>query len=224
MRLKIVVLLLFFCGIFSISAQEKLNQFNKSGERIGNWVRYYDNGKIRYQGQFENGKEVGVFKFYSMVNSENPIIIKTFSEKTGIANVEFFSEEGLLESQGEMQDENRIGRWLFYLSDGKTLVSEENYKKGVLNGESKTYYRSGKITEIKHYEDGKLKGNLKRFSDEGILLDDLNYENGKLNGLANYYNTFGKLRSTGSYVNDERVGKWHYFENEEEVNLNEIKQ
>lgn len=223
MKLKAISLFFVLFGIFTFSAQEKINEFNQKGERIGTWKKYYDNGKIRYQGQFENGKEVGVFRYYSMVSSEFPIIIKTFSNETNTAKVEFYSVEGALESSGEMNGEKRTGKWLFYLSDGTTVVSVEHYSNGILNGEAKTYYRNGKITESLNYKNGNLEGNVKRFSDEGVLLDDLNYVNGKLHGVAKYYNTFGKLRAIGNYENDLKVGDWQYFENEEEIKPEKIK-
>ncbi|MBG7631263.1 MAG: hypothetical protein IZT56_12645, partial [Bacteroidetes bacterium] len=154
----------------------------------------------------------------------HPIIIKTFSKDTGIAKVSFFTEEGILESEGEMKKELRVGKWLFYYKEGKTIISEENYINGLLHGVSKTYYKDGKTTEILFYKEGKLNGNIQRFSDEGVLLDDLNYTNGKLEGLANYYDTFGKLRATGKYRNDEKIGDWKYFENGAEVSQKSIKQ
>ena len=131
MKLKIGILLLMCFGIVVVSAQEKVNQVDKNGKKTGVWIKYYDNDKIRYQGQFEADQEVGVFKYYSAVSSEHPIIIKTFSKDTGIAKVEFFSVDGVLESKGEMYGEKRVGKWLYYLSDGVTLVSEENYNEWI---------------------------------------------------------------------------------------------
>jgi antitoxin component YwqK of YwqJK toxin-antitoxin module len=224
MKQLLYVLLIIFLGNTNSYAQEKTNQFNKNGARNGNWVKYYDNGNIRYQGQFNNGKEIGVFKFYSMVSDTYPTIIKTFNNNNNIAKVSFFTVEGVLESEGEMEGENRIGKWIFYNTDGKTIVSEENYTQGLLNGVSKTYYKSGKVTEILNYENGKLHGNIKRYSDEGVLLDDLNYKNGKLDGLAKYYNTNGELILTGTYENGEKLDDWQYFDNGEPANINEIKQ
>ena len=223
-KFKILTISLFFLSVTSISAQEKVNQYDKNGERTGVWKKYYKNDRIRYQGQFEAGKEIGVFKFYSMVSSEHPIIIKTFSKDTDIAKVAFFTEEGVLESEGEMNKELRIGKWVFYHKEGKTIISEENYINGLLHGVSKTYYKDGKTTEMLFYKEGKLNGNIQRFSDEGVLLDDLNYIDGKLEGLANYYDTFGKLRATGEYENDEKIGDWKYFEDGEKVDQKTIKQ
>lgn len=200
-------------GCQTINAQEKINQFNSEGERTGTWKKYYNNKRIRYQGQFEEGKEVGVFKYYSALSSDHPIAIKTFKKNSNKATIQFFTEKGILESEGEMNSKNRVGKWVYFHPDGKAILSEENYDNGILEGVSKTYYLTGKITEISHYKNGKLHGNLKRYADNGILLDDLNYENGKLHGAAKYYNVEGKLIYWGDYENDEKVGKWEYFEN-----------
>jgi len=215
--LKCLIGLFFFCGALTVLSQEKINNYDENGKRTGVWVKYYPNNNIRYQGQFEAGKEVGVFKFYSMVNSKHPIIIKTFSTDTDIAKVVFYTEDGVMKSQGEMKKELRVGKWLYYQKNGKTIISEENYSNGLLDGIAKTYYITGKTTEILFYKNGKLHGDIQRFSDQGVLLDDLKYVDGKLEGLAHYYNTFGKLNATGRYKNGEKIGDWEYFENGEKV-------
>jgi len=205
-------------------SQNKINQFNTSGKRIGVWKKNYNNGKVRYIGQFKNGKEIGVFKFYSALSSEYPTAIKTFETNSNLAKVSFYTVKGVLVSEGVMDAKKRIGHWKYYQSDGKTLLSEENYKNGVLEGKSKTYYKNGKITEILFYKNAKLHGNTKRFAKNGILLDELNYVDGKLDGLAKYYDIHGKLIYTGNYENDVKVGKWEYFENGKSVRVDKLKQ
>lgn len=211
--MKFKYLVVFFCFGFSLlSAQETINQFNANGEREGVWKKKYPNGRIRYQGQFENGKEIGVFKYYSIISSDFPIVVKTFSKESAKAEVVFYTEKGVLESKGTMNGKNRIGQWLFYHKDGKTILSKENYEKGILNGISKTFYKTGKPTEILHYKNGKLHGNIQRFADNGVLMDDVNYIDGKLYGEAKFYNIDGKLIYTGMYENDEKVGKWEFYD------------
>ena len=212
-RIQVILLLLFIgLGQQLVVGQEKINQLNLNGKREGVWKKYYNNKRIRYQGQFKNGKEIGIFKFYSASNSEYPEAIKTFEQKSNFAKVKFYSEKGLLKSEGEMKGKIRIGKWKYYHIDGKTILSEERYKEGILNGESKTYYTTGKLTEHLFYKNGKLSGNIKRYADNGNLLGDLNYIEGKLYGPAKYYNTKGKLIYWGDYEDDEKIGKWEYFE------------
>ena len=111
-----------------------------------------------------------------------------------------------------------------YYPDEKTLMIEENYKNGILEGTFKSYYKTGRVTEILNYKGGKLHGNTKRFADNGALLDDLKYCNGKLEGIAKYYNVDGELIYTGNYANDEKVGEWEYYENGKKENVNKLKQ
>lgn len=210
------VLFIFILGQ-DLMAQEKTNQFDANGKRTGSWIKYHNNNRIRYQGQFEAGKEVGVFKYYSISSSEFPIIVKTFSKDGNSAAVIFYTEGGVIESEGKMIGKLRIGEWKYYYGDGKTLMIEENYENGILNGASKSYYKSGKITEELFYKNGKLDGNIKRYADNGVLIDDLNYEMGILNGLAKYFDLEGNLIYTGFYKNDVKVGKWEYYENGKKV-------
>ena len=222
--IPIIILAMLFMSNNSIIAQEKINQLDNNGKRTGHWEKYYNNKRIRYKGQFEAGKEIGVFQFYSALNSDHPIAIKTFDNSSAIADVKFYSEQGILESKGQMDVKKRVGKWLYYHEDGKTIMSEENYVDGELNGEAKTYYKSGEITEILYYSKGKLHGNAKRYDIKGALVSDLTYENGKLHGLAKYFNTDGKLMYTGNYENDVKTGKWEYYENGEQKNVNKLKQ
>ena len=210
--LCILVFAFVFAGI-PVLGQEKINQFDENGQRTGIWKKFYNNKNIRYQGQFKAGKEIGTFKYYSALTSVHPTIIKTFSKNSDSAVVSFFNTKGVLESKGFMVGKNRVGLWQFFHEDGKNMLSEENYVNGMKNGVSKTYYKSGKITEILHFKDNKLHGNVKRYGSNGVLLDDLTYENGILNGPAKYYNIKGELIYYGNYLNDEKTGKWEYFEN-----------
>jgi antitoxin component YwqK of YwqJK toxin-antitoxin module len=219
MKINNSLVVFFLITIFSfqaIFAQDKINQFNIDGERIGVWKKFYPNKRIRYQGQFINGKEVGTFKYYSALSSEHPTAIKTFLPDERKAKVQFFTEKGVLKSSGEMIGKERIGKWLYYHEDGKTILAEENYQNGILNGVSNTFYKTGKITESSYYVQGKLHGNLKRYADNGVLLDDLNYKNGKLHGAAKYYNIDGTLIFWGDYENDEKVGKWEFVDDEKQ--------
>jgi len=209
---KIIITSIFTFLFFGFSiAQEKVNQFNKKGERIGVWKKFFSNGKIRYQGQFENGKEVGVFKFYSPVSSDFPRIVKTFEKDSNIALVEHFTLKGLPESKGKMEGKKRIGKWVYFHKDGKTIILEENYEDDVLNGEYKVFYKDGKLTKQAHYKDGKLHGNSKKYSPKGILIEDVNYVNGELHGDAAFYEKNGNLKLKGKYEHDLKVGFWEFY-------------
>ncbi len=218
--LSILSSLFLFCSLF---AQEKVNQVNAKGERIGVWEKFYENKRIRYHGQFKNGKEVGVFKYYSPVSSDFPMVLKTFKPNSDEALVQHFTLKGLPESEGKMKGKERIGKWVYYHKDGKTILIEENYKNNVLNGEFKVFYEDGKLTKLAHFKDGKLHGNSKKYSPKSILIEDVNYVNGELHGFAAFYEDNGNLKQKGMYEEDLKVGPWEFFEDGELSETKEIK-
>ncbi|OIQ36067.1 MAG: hypothetical protein BM563_11520 [Bacteroidetes bacterium MedPE-SWsnd-G1] len=203
-------ILILQLGLYSIYGQE-INQLNSEGERHGKWKKYYPNKRIRYEGTFENGIEVGVFKFYSMNSSDNPMVIRTFEVDSNKSLVQFFTVKGVLESEGEMIEKQRIGKWLYFHKDGKTVMIEENYENGKLSGEYKLFYENTKLTKLTHYQNGIEHGNCKQYSDSGILIEDVNYVQGQLHGPAIYYETSGELKQKGFYEEDLRVGVWEIY-------------
>ncbi len=214
--MKTKLALLFVIAFFSQSllGQEKINQFDSEGKRHGVWKKYYPNSKqLRYQGTFNHGKEEGEFFFYCENCKEQPIAIKKFSGKDSIAFVQFFRENGKRLSQGTMKGKKRIGKWEFFHKDGTTLLSEEEYVNGVLDGIKTTYYANKVVTKTSQYKNGIQEGKEKYFSPEGILLKEFTYKNGELHGVATYYDADGNLIIKGNYKNGRKHGTWKYFKN-----------
>ncbi|MDP3353780.1 MAG: hypothetical protein Q8S44_08575, partial [Flavobacteriaceae bacterium] len=146
--MKKILLLNCLLILFQVSfSQEGLNQLDEKGNRHGKWMKQYENGSIRYQGEFSHGKEIGVFKFYTEKNSKTPDFTKEYNPKTDLVKVSYFYQDGKLKSQGQMKDKNRIGFWIYYFNDGKTKLSEETYQNSLLNGDYKIYYLNGNLTE-----------------------------------------------------------------------------
>jgi len=213
---KLKSILIYFCIAFmSIHfsfAQADVNQLDPNGKRHGVWKKFYSNKRIRYQGKFNHGKEIGVFKYFSAASSDYPVAIKKFNTENNLAEVNFYSEAGILLSKGKMKGKNRVGMWLFFHEDGKTVMSEENYMQGKLNGEYKTFYKTGKSTEIAYYRDGLLDSVYRKYSIKGHLYQHFTYKDGKLNGKAVYYSRkTGTLTTKGLFRNDLRVGTWENY-------------
>jgi len=58
---KKIVMIIFFITS-TIFAQEKFNQLDEKGNKHGPWKGVYEDTKYtKYEGQFEHGKEIGVF-------------------------------------------------------------------------------------------------------------------------------------------------------------------
>lgn len=208
---KLKLLVVFVLLIVGQSFGQEINQFDVDGERDGVWRKYYPNKGLRFEGTFEHGKEVGVFRFFSMNSSKYPMVVKTYGLDSVKVLVQFFSNNGIVESEGFMIDKERVNTWVYFHKNSKNVMIEEEYKNGVLDGTYKLYYKNKNLTKIEHYKNGKLHGNSKQYSDTGVLTDDLNYENGYLHGAAIYYEPNGKIKQKGRYKEDLKVGVWEYY-------------
>lgn len=206
------VLLLLLTIVVTTQLTAQINRIDADGKRHGIWKKKYRNGNTRYLGKFNHGKEVGVFKYYSLANPKVPVIIKKFNDIDTTAFSQFFSTSEKLLSEGKMQGKMRIGRWVYYHSDAVTIMQEEYYVKGKLEGKYATYFQNKKPTILANYKNGFLQGSYKRYSVKGKIYQDLHYKNGKLDGLATYYNRLtGLITKKGSYINDIKTGIWEFY-------------
>lgn len=206
-----------FCLFISLlphrTVSQKYNQLDANGKRHGSWRKYFKNStKIRYEGQFDHGKEIGEFKFYKPSSEGRPTAIKTFYSDQDSVSVRYFSRKGKVISRGKMITKQREGKWLYFHLNSTKILKEEYYKKGKLHGLQKTYFINGQLTERSEYLDGKREGIREIFSEEGVKIKSFHYKNNLLNGNTQYFDTSGELLIEGHYKNDRKDGIWKYYE------------
>ncbi|TXE05809.1 toxin-antitoxin system YwqK family antitoxin [Gelidibacter salicanalis] len=205
--------ILFFT---SMRAQEGDNQLDANGERHGFWKKNFDGvSQPRYEGTFEHGKEVGLFKFYKLDKNQSVLsATREFSTDSDDISVKFFSSKGKLISEGAMKDTLFVGKWVYYHNKTKAVMTVEHYNdKGRLEGERMVYYPNGQMAEHTIYKDGKIEGISKIFSEKGVLIKEFTYKNDMLNGMSKYYNGDGQMLAEGAYRNDKKHGIWKFYEN-----------
>ncbi len=231
--------LFFVCVLFAFflngndAIAQKYNQFDENKKRTGPWKKYYKlNKRIKYVGQFENGKEVGTFKFYNIKYSTHPEAIKIFTKGSDLVKVTYLYDNGKTRVTGTFKGKNRVGKWTYLYKKG-TVFSEEFYVDGKLEGKVTIYFKNnGKKAEVSEYKNGVLHGLSKKYSDKEILIEEVLYENGLANGLAKYYELSGNLKERGIYKNGKRIGKWEFYldgemideKKQRELRKNQIKQ
>lgn len=195
-------------------AQEEINQLDSEGARHGIWRKTYPNSdQIRFEGTFDHGKEVGVFKFYCEDCGSQPTAIRTFNEKDDSVWVQYFTKTGKLVSEGKLVDREREGEWLYYHEKSKQVMTREYYSRGKLHGKKTTYYPNGTITEEMNYSNGIREGENLFYSPDGIMIKRLQYQEDELNGPATYFDAEGKVVIEGYYKRDNKYGVWKYYKN-----------
>ncbi|VXC29993.1 conserved hypothetical protein [Flavobacterium sp. 9AF] len=208
------ILQLLFLNYFAIYSQETINQLDTNGKRHGLWKGTHDVSKRpRYEGNFNHGKEIGVFKYFDDTKAGTIIATRDFSKGDGSCYAVFYHQNGKKVSEGLLVDKLPQGEWKYYHFDSDQLMSVENYKQGKLNGVRKVFYKDGSLAEVSNYIKGKLDGNYKKYAENETILEDYNYKNGKLDGPALYYDGKGTINLKGQYKNDRKWGYWETYEN-----------
>lgn len=214
MKLLFIVFFGMLVGVHTAFSQTNINQTDANGKRHGVWEKVYPNSKqIRYRGQFEHGKEVGVFKFYCEECNDVPSVTKAFNATNNIAKVTYYTAKGKVVSEGEMDGKDRIGEWIYYHKKGDAIMTREHYKAGKLHGTKVVYFPNGNVAEEINFRVGMMHGENKYYAPNGTLLKALNYANDKMEGLAVYYDEFGKKSIEGNYKDDKKHGVWKYYKN-----------
>ncbi|GAA0728824.1 hypothetical protein GCM10009430_38260 [Aquimarina litoralis] len=211
---NIYTLFLFFIFFISIGHSQEFNAFDKEGKRHGRWQKKYDNSdQIRYEGTFNHGKEIGEFKFYKPNSGNVPTAIKIFSKDNDSVQIKYYTARGKVISEGKMLGKDRVGTWVYYHRGSTKVMMTEEYKLGKLDGEQKTYFESGQLTEKTIYEKGEKQGKRIVYSEKGIMIKEFTYENDQLHGITKYYDANGNVQIEGNYKRDRKDGIWNYYEN-----------
>lgn len=213
MKLKYIQMMLCFLAT-SVMLAQQINQFDSKGLRHGIWRKnFYETNQPRYEGEFNHGKEIGVFKYYTLNNKKSVLsATKTFNPNNDIAEVKFFSSTGKLISEGKMNGKLYMGKWVYYHNKSNAIMTTETYNdQGNLEGEKLVYYDNGQVAERVNYVNGKIEGVSRWYSEKGVVLKEFHYENDQLHGMARYYNDEGQLLAEGNYKRDSKDGIWKYY-------------
>jgi len=204
----IINISIFFFFINFSCAQ---NMFNENGEREGVWIGYHSNGQIKYDGQFWNGKEFGVFKYYDVAGN---LAIKLNYLDTGLTSkATVYYSSGAIKSQGYYYANKKNNLWITYSASGKK-IQQEQYDQGVLNGESLYFYNNETIAESYYFVNGKKNGLGRKFYRSGFLNMICNYENNFPHGFDKFfYNKKGEvLESKGMFKVGRKDSIWEFYD------------
>ena len=200
---------LFFIALFPFLLSWSQNSFDANGLRDGQWFGLHENGQIKYKGQFKNGIEFGVFKYYDF---DGNLVVNLDYVEPGIkSHATIYSSSGLINSKGIYLNKKKDGLWTQYSNSG-SIVSKESYVGGVLNGQSLYYYDNGYVSEKYHYSNNLKNGLSEIFYKSGFVSVRCIYFNNQLNGISEYYyDKSNQLESTGKYTKGVKDSVWIFF-------------
>lgn len=216
--IKNVLVVLFMLNCCSIVAQSSINQLDEQGKKNGLWKGYYPESKrIRYEGNFVHGKEVGKFTYYDDTKAADVIATREFEEKEHAAYTIFYNQNKFKVSEGKVVNKLFEGEWKYYHFNSTELMTREFYQNGKLSGVRTVYFVGGKLAEETTYKNGLKEGPSKIYSDKGVVLEESFYKNGQYDGPAIFRTPSGSLASKGNFVLGKKEGIWEFYEKDKLV-------
>ena len=182
----------------------------------GKYTEYYKNGQIKIQGSYKEGMRNGEFKTFlkngksagSIIYKDGKIIkstlVKAMKDNASFSPISY--------ANYDLDTSYSIGGVNF---PNKLLKRYRMYdKKGVLNGNSISYYEEGNIQSIFPYKNNLIEGLVIRYYENGNIKEEVNYKNDKMNGEAKSYDENGKLNGRTIFKDDIKLEEDVYKENE----------
>jgi antitoxin component YwqK of YwqJK toxin-antitoxin module/Tfp pilus assembly protein PilF len=201
-----------FVNYFSNGSKSAEGEYDDNEELTGKRIRYFRNGKVQSEeSNYTNGKitgmavtyfQNGAIRYKRSYKDDKTIKLECFDangkslyiadESKGRINFRTYYPDGILETEGDLLDDKRDGKWIIYNPQGK-IVQDLMYNDGQMTGKQKKYYDNGVLKE--HYS------------------CDSNYIVGP---YEEYYST-GQIKTKGLWDKNGRTGEWTSFYSNDSV-------
>ncbi len=213
MRFKFVtILLLLFTSLnlsFSQDTSDKLKLKN------GHSVEYFESensGKIKVEGDYNNGKKEGVWKYFNV--GDTLLAEINFRNDMRYGKAKYYYENGDLKSTGSFEKDQSTGEWIEWDNDkylGKTYWKGE-YSNGDRIGTWKMFFESGKKYGTGQYENGQRSGKWIFWYENGNKMSEGYYVDSKYDGKYEDYYKSGEICSNGYFIKGRKEGPWIEYE------------
>lgn len=214
---------LIFLLVSTVAFAQDTNLLDKDGKKQGLWKGIYEESKRpRYEGTFDHGKEIGVFKFFDDTKAGTVIATREFNKKDNSCYTIFYNQKSNKVSEGKVVNKLFEGQWKYYHEDSPQIMATELYANGKLKGVRKVFYKSGKIAEETSYVNGIKEGPYKKYTEDAIVLEESFFKNGEYDGKAIFRDETNQVYGQGLFKDGKKVGMWKIFEKGKlkDVNMN----
>jgi antitoxin component YwqK of YwqJK toxin-antitoxin module len=177
-------------------------------------VFYYDNGAKSSEGNMRDGKADGYWKnYYKNGNLKIEGNRKHFQLDS---TWKFYSEKGKITKAVNYAEGKKNGYTLNY-DTSQRVTSRETFLNDIKQGNTWTYYPSGKTKQVTPYVKGKPDGWAYEYSEDSVVISIMKYqggilasverlnrkdENGKKQGVWKEFYDNGNLKSEKKYKDD----------------------
>ena len=210
-----------------IIVAEQVNRYDSLKNRIGTWKEFYDNGILKEEKFYVEGKLDGYYKTYTSTGElekaikykNGEIDIKSNDFNTDIDIKEEYDDDEHLIYQGSFKGTVPIGIHRYFNQEGKVIKSETYdiygniIERGIVlingnrQGDNTAYYLNQKVKSQGKYNRGRKHGKWTYFYKNGKIQQIGSYINGRLTGVWKWYYETGELLREEYYIYNQLDGE-----------------
>lgn len=165
---------------------------------------YFDDGSIRYTGEWDGNNYDGNGKLYWQSGQLRYDGNWTDNKRNGSGTS--FREDGTMEYIGSWSDDKYSGYGKLYYEDGTTLQYDGWYSGGVRSGNGTEYYRDKTMRYSGNWDSGKWDGQGTWYWENGKEFYIGAFKGGKSNGYGTLHSEDGTISYIGNIENEVRTG------------------
>ena len=218
---RLTTIFFFILFSYGLYAQEQVvndtiwNQTDNTGLKQAYWKKQYPDATLMYKGFFKDGKPLGEFRRYY----ENGKLMALMNHHPdGIrSSAILYYQNGNLAAEGNYTGQLKDSIWNYYSYYSQALMYAENYINGIKEGESKIFYTSGKVAELQYWKDNLKQGRWFQYYEDSSILKESDYRNDTLTGNYTIYDTDGRKVIEGKYIDGKRDGPWSFYNQDGEL-------
>jgi hypothetical protein len=204
-------------GINNIELKkEEIIFYNMGFKKNGIDKIYYDNGNIKRECLYKDGKLNGEFKQY-YENEQLQLYCSYIDNKKNGEFKEYY-ENKKLKLVGMYINGKINGEYKEY-HENEQLKCSYTYIDDKINGEYKEYYENKKLKLVGMYINGKINGEYKEYYENEQLKCSYTYIDDNRNGEYKKYYKNGKLNIICSYINDKVNGEYKEYHMNEKLHI-----
>ncbi|MDR1974015.1 MAG: hypothetical protein LBQ31_04990 [Bacteroidales bacterium] len=198
-----LVVTVLVLGVYVSSAQ---NILDKKGRKQGHWKTSDTSRVLNYEGTFKDDMPVGDFTYY---DKRGRIKAEAFYFRGGYASFNtIFDDSGRIQMTGYYLDKQKDSVWKYY-HNGKTVIKEEHYKKGLLDGMTLLFDYGGVLLESQQWFRGLRNGPWWSRQEKGF--QSVTYHLNKSTGPYMALYPDSSLYITGQYEDGLKEGDWKFY-------------
>ncbi len=205
---------------------DTINVTDNNGMKQGKWIYFADNEqqKIAEKGIFVDNIKDGIWTSYYPNGNIKTYI--TFTKGAIDGNVKIYTQEGVLQEEGNWKDNRWISEYRFFYENGNPEYVWQYSDDGKRTGTQKYFYDNNKLHIEGVWNNGKEEGEQKEYYKNGGIKKVSNWTDGISNGKTTEYYTSGEVKIVKIFNNgvlDENSVVFYAKNSNTETNNNNIK-